>query len=1343
MMDRTIGRTISHYTILDRLGAGGMGVVYKALDSNLDRLVAVKFLPPHRGQDETARARFTSEAKAASALDHPNIATIFEIDESADVGLFIVMAYYPGESLAERIRRGPLPLPVALDFAVQIGEGLAAAHEHKIVHRDIKPGNLMVTDDGIVKILDFGLAKPQSKGVDDSGALLGTLKYMSPERFGYGPVDHRCDIWALGVVLYNMITARLPFDCPDAMELMYRIKDSEPEPFSAPPELRAIILRALAKQPATRHQSMRDLVAEVRALQLRLPSLPEFRTPEQTWSAEASVQPTTTATLPFATVTSGERRQLTVLSCELGDWAKFVEQLDSEQLGDVLLDYHSLCESAIQPFDGRVAQALDANLTILFGLPAAHEDDALRAVSAGLAIASRVRELNAEHRKAIPALRRAPLYARLGAHTGEVVAGDEGNPSRHATVIGVAGTLANEARGMAAPGELVITQDTYRLVRGFFTVQPLGPKQLPGSLKPVDLYQVVSRTAAADRIAAGAPFGLTEFVGRSEELSSLLEQWDTMKESGARVVLLSGEAGVGKSRLVEALKSQLATMPHRLLEGRCSPYHQNSPFFPILDLLGRIFQLDEIASADAKGERLRIGLARYGLTSRQLHALTSLFSPPAIQDAHPRAVSPGQREDTLQAVVRLFLSLSSERPLLFVVEDLHWADPTTLDALTKIVNQGLTARILTILTFRPEFVSPWDQRADVNQFMLGSLSHRESMTLIDHLTRGKRLPVEILKQIIGNSDGIPLFIEELTKAVLESDFLQETQDGYELTKHVSSLAVPATLRDSLTARLDRLGGAKEVAQLASVLGRTFSYEWLESISPLAKHVLRRHLARLVEAELLYQQGTPPSVTYTFKHALIKDAAYLSLLTRVRQQCHERIARALERHFPDVKSTQPELLAHHYADAGRVEKAVGYWRSAGRQAVARSANVEAAAHFRKALDLLGSLPETARRRQRQLELVIALGGAQVATMGYAAVAVGEAFRRARELCARVGETPQLFDALQGLYSFHLVRAELQTSLELSGRLIELAARLDDQPRGLEATLRRGISLYTIGDLGSAYAHLERVSASSDPDEPRETTLRFGQDRVVASLSHLSVVSWLVGHPDRAVTLGQQALARARELSHPFSMAFALLYAAIIRSFRNEPAGVEEHTAALAALCQEQGFVYRLAQSHILDGWARATRDRDEAAIPAIQLGIEKTRATGAQVLLPYYMALLADACLVVRQIPQGLTVVRDALGVVQRTDECFFQAELERLYGELLVISGADRAEAYAWFSKAFATARRQGARSFELRAATSLVRLAPDGPVDRRQVEDVVQTFGEGFDTPDMRAARELLQQLA
>ena len=407
-MDSMIGRKISHYNILERLGAGGMGVVYKALDMKLDRFVAVKFLPPHLGGDEKARRRLIAEAKAASALDHLNIGTIHEIDENADIGLFIVMAYYPGESLAQRLRKGPLPIALSVDFAIQTGEGLARAHDHKIVHRDIKPGNLLVTDEGIVKILDFGLAKAQNMESTAAGVCLGTPAYMSPERVTNEPIDHRCDIWALGVVLYTMITARLPFECDDIWEMLDRIRGSDPAPFKAPAELRTIILKALSKRPSARHQTMKDLVAELRELQQKGSAFPELGISEDSRASEPIAQQTARSSR-LRSLASGELRQLTVLSCELVDWPALGEQLDSEQLGEVLAGYQTVCESAIQPFEGHVAQSLEAELNIHFGYPQAHEDDALRAVAAGLTIAAGIRRMNAERRRSIPSLRQSPL----------------------------------------------------------------------------------------------------------------------------------------------------------------------------------------------------------------------------------------------------------------------------------------------------------------------------------------------------------------------------------------------------------------------------------------------------------------------------------------------------------------------------------------------------------------------------------------------------------------------------------------------------------------------------------------------------------------------------------------------------------------------------------------------------------------------------------------------------------------------------------------------------------------------------------------------------------------------
>src|SRR5688572_263645 len=655
---------------------------------------------------------------------------------------------------------------------------------------------------------------------------------------------------------------------------MGRIRDAEPAPFKAPPELRTVVMKALEKQPSRRHRTTSELVAELRDLQLRLVGFQDNELADHTRLSQPTAHGTTSRSRRPSPAAAGERRQLTVLSCELTDWSALAAKLDSEELRQVLVDYQTVCEAASRAYDGHVAHSRDGELTIHFGYPRAHEDDALRAVSAGLQIASGFKAVTAGYRRTLRSLARRPPSVRIGVHTGEVIAGDSTGLSRHAAVSGVAGTVAGEARTSSEPGEIAITEDTYRLVRGFFEVEEIGEQSMTGSPKPVLLYRVISRTAAADRVAAAAHFGLTEFVGRGAELALLDRQWAAARDGAGQVMLLSGEAGVGKSRLIERFKERLPPASHQLLECRCSPYHQHSPLFPLVDMLSRQFGLDVAASPTDRRERLRAAVGRYGVSSsKELHNFASFFSVPSGQDTRPIVTSQRQREDTLRSLLKLFYEFSSEHPLLFVVEDLHWADPTTLDFLTRMVAQRPASRIMAILTFRPEFVSPWDRRADLNQFTLGHLSQEQSKRLIRHVTGGRELPPDVLKQVIDNSDGIPLFVEELTKAVLESGVLKPTAGGgYELAKSMTLPAVPTTLRDSLMARLDRLGGAKDVAQLASVLGRTFSYRWLEAISSVGEAELRRHLARLVEAGLLYLDADSPTVNYTFKHALIKDAA---------------------------------------------------------------------------------------------------------------------------------------------------------------------------------------------------------------------------------------------------------------------------------------------------------------------------------------------------------------------------------------------------------------------------------------------------------------------------------------
>jgi TOMM system kinase/cyclase fusion protein len=1304
-----IDRIISHYKVLERLGAGGMGVVYRAQDLRLDRQVAIKFLPSHLELDETARTRFIAEAKAASALDHPNIGTIYEIDETPDKGLFIVMAYYPGESLVSRLRKGPLPITEAVNYATQIGQGLARAHEHGIVHRDIKPGNLILTTDRLVKILDFGLAKVDNLHLTVPGNVVGTPAFMSPEQINGEPVDHRCDVWALGVVLYNMLTAELPFRGKSLSELFRQIRETDPPPPDAPREIQAIIRKALSKQLSNRYATMHQFVTGLLTFQSdRKPpwdvstmSLPG------TASHTTELPPTRTlAATSFIESQAEELRQLTVLSCELMDFTEHGERLGPEHLREIMVAYQKLCEDAVRPFEGQIANSVDAEIRVHFGYPRAHEDDPVRAIYAGLDITTRFRGLQQHFSQAISALRESPLRVRVGIHTGPVVAGDAQSQTNRSGIMGTVGIVATRVQQSAESNSVIITGETHRLVQGFFDVRPLEAVTLPGVSKPVQLYKIVARTSAVSRMEASAD--LTLLVSRTREIGVLTDCWKEVKSGFGQVVHLTGDAGVGKSRLVQALKDRLSRERLVTLECRCSPYHRNSPLSPFVELLARIFQFEASDSPGEKFRKTRESLTKYGLASPEnLSDLASLLSIP-VPDDHPplKLTVHRQRERMLTAILKLLLALAGEFPLLLIVEDLHWVDPTTLELLSLVVDQGPTVAILTVLTSRPEFTPAWGNRGHLHSLTVGRLTRQESEQMVHNMARGKSLPREILTHVLDNSDCVPLFIEELTKAILAAGILRETEDAYVLDGPLSSQSVPATLKDSLMARLDGLGSAKQVAQVASVLGRNFAYEWLQAISPVGEDLLRENLSQLVSAELLYRRGVPPDAMYTFKHALIRDAAYFSFLPRTREEYHKRIAFALEQRFPEIAAGQPELLAHHFTDAGLNAPAVSYWQRAGQQALRRSANTEAAVHFAKGLELIRLLPESVERKQSELDLWTALGAAQLATMGYAAAPVGEAFSEARALSEQLGESRQLFDALQGLWAFHLVRAELSLALELAERLTDLAGQLGDHALRLEASLRSGITLSMMGSLDSACERFQEVVAGSELAEHRKSAFLYGQDRVVACLCHMSFVLWVQGHADQALETSRKALALARELAHPFTLAWAYLYAAILHSLRCELSEVHKCSEALRTLCEEQGFAYRLAQSDILEAWALAQEASDESAVTRVRSGIDKARATGAEIYRPYYLALCADASLKAGQVEVGLEAAREALEAVQRTKECLFEAEIHRLQGDLLLASGkTSYPEAAACYVRALEIARRQNATAFESRATASLSKL--------------------------------------
>src|SRR5215510_2090451 len=829
-------------------------------------------------------------------------------------------------------------------------------------------------------------------------------------------------------------------------------------------------------------------------------------------------RPTVAPDIPDA-----ERRQLTVLFCDLVDSTALAARLDPEELREVVRAYQDTCAKVIARYDGHIAQYLGDGLLVYFGYSLAHEDDAQRAMRAGLGMIEALDQLNTR----LGPERGVQLAVRLGVHTGLVVVGEVGGGTRQEQLaLGETPNLAARLQGIAAPNTLVVSAITVQLLGGFFACQPMGTPILKGLAQPIEVYQVLHESMARSRLEAAGSTGLTPLVGREQEVALLRERWAQVKDGTGQVVLLGGEAGIGKSRLVQVLKEHVAAEPQAWLTPcQCSPYHQHTALYPLIELLERVaLRFEREEAPEQKLRKLEGFVVQYGLPLAEAVPLfTALLSLPLGADYAPLTVSPEQqKQQTLHALLTILLRIAAQQPVLFVMEDLHWVDPTTLELLNLLVDQGPTARILALFTFRPDFSPPWVGRTHLTQVTVHRLPRRQAVEVIHQVAHGKALPVEVMEQVVAKTDGVPLFVEELTKMVLESGLLQEWDDRYELTSSLPPLAIPATLHDSLMARLDRLATVKGLAQLGATLGREFSYRLLQAVTPWDEATLQRGLHQLVEAEFLYQQGLPPQATYFFKHALIQDAAYQSLLRSTRQQYHQRIAQVLEARFPESCETQPELLAHHYTEAGLAGQAIRYWQRAGQQASDRSANVEAISHFTTGIELLNTLPETPEHTQQALTFYIGLGAALQVTKGQAAPEVEHAYIQARALCQQVGETSQLVPVLLGLYRFYLVQAQFHTARELGETVLRLAQHADDPALTVLAHYVLGALCFWVGTLPAARQHLEEGTARYTPDQSRALVFRMGIDPGVGCRAYAAQTLWLLGYPHQALTRVHEAL-----------------------------------------------------------------------------------------------------------------------------------------------------------------------------------------------------------------------------
>ena len=1069
------------------------------------------------------------------------------------------------------------------------------------------------------------------------------------------------------------------------------------------------------------------------AVQLEPPcTLPsEQATPSGTWS-------------PDPDAPEAERRHLTVLVCRLVNLPAQAALLDPEALLDVVPDFRMLCAEVVRRYAGHLAQDYGDGLVVYFGYPQAHEDDARRAVSTGLEIVEAMRRCKARRVHD----REGRFAVQVGIHTGVAVmsAPDHGD-SRTPLALGQTPTLAAQVQSLAPPDTVLISSATLRLVEGYVVTQALGAYRLAEASEPLVVYQVLQAQAIPSRFAVTAIKGLTPLVGREQEVGLLRERWAQAREGRGQVVMLSGEAGIGKSRLVQAFTEHLAEEGYTRLECHCSPYAQQSALYPVVEQLQCWLQWRQEMTPQDRLRTLEAALAPHGFALEEaVPLLATLFALPVPAHYPPLTLEPQrQKQKTLEALLAWWLKEAERQPVCLLVEDLHWADPSTLELLSLLIDQVPTASMLVLLLGRPEFHPPWAPRSYLLHLSLNRLVRPQVETMVAHLTGGKALPAEVHRRLIATTDGVPLFVEELTRMVLETGLVKECEEHYALTGPLPPVAIPTTLHDSLMARLDRLGAGKRIAQLGAVIGRQFAYGLLRAVAPWAEDTLQGALGQLVDAELLYQRGYPPDATYLFKHALIQAAAYQSLLKRTRHQYHQQIAQALAAHFPETVETQPELLAHHYTEAGLEEQAVAWWQRAGQRAVRHSAQTEAMRHLTKGLELLPTLPNTPRRLQHELALQTSLGTALMITKGFGHPEVKRTYARAWALCHQLGNTPELFPVLSGLWRYANGRAQHQQAWECGEHLLAIAQQSSDPGLLLQAHHALWTTAYNTGALVTAYQHVEAGLALYTPVQHHaQTELYGGHDPGVCGRSYGAKILWLLGYPDQAEQWNEAAVALAQELDHPSTLGHALQSAAGLHQWQHDAQRTYERTTAALRLGATQGAPYQVAINTVRRGWAVAMQGQVAEGITQIGQGLAAWQALDTSQIRAGFLAQLAEVYGKAGRLAEGLAALDAGLDLIKATGGWLSEAEFYRLRGELLWRAGQPE-DAEACFRHALTLARRQQARSWELRAALGLSRCwqrQGKCTAAHELLAPIYDWFTEGFDTADLQEAKALLQEL-